>query len=167
MKKKYTPILLAFVTLLMFNCKSSTSKTDSITYGYNENFKLSESEKEISSSHLIDLYETIWDYPEFNLPINKVISHDDYQIFIAAAIENNLEETIEQVLNTKEFNFINKEESEKFTKQLLYTHNGFYIYSVIYAEKVQDIPFVISWVSKNEELISKAYNNQKLDEKIN
>lgn len=167
MKIKIKQLLLAFICFSLFNCKSSNNQPDKLTYGYNESFQLSENESEVNSSKLVDFYEVIWDYPEFNLPINKVVNHEDYYIFIAAAIENNESETINQILKTEEFEFIKEENSTKFSTQLLYQYEDFYIYSVIYAEKIQEIPFVISWVSKNEEIIVNAYNNQLLDEKIN
>lgn len=167
MKKTYLLLSFVFVASVLFSCKSSTKKSNSISYGYKENFKLSENEQEINSADLVNLYETIYNYPNFNLPLNKVVTHEDYQIFIAAAIENSEQETIDQILKTEEFEFIESENSTKFSKQLLYNYNDLYIYSVIYAEKFQEIPFVISWVSKNQELITKAYHNQLLDEKIN
>lgn len=160
-------LLLLLPIIFLAQCKSSSNNTETITFGYKETFKISDDEESAVVNNFIALHESIWNYQDFNLPLNKILLHEDYYIFISAAIENSEQETINQILKTEEFNFVENENSTKFSKQLLYTNNEYYIYSVIYTERVQGIPFVISWVSKDKDLITKAYQNQLFDEKIN
>lgn len=116
----------------------------------------------------IDLHEYIWDYDNFNLPLNKLIKGEDYFIFIAAAIENNEHEVIELLSNTEDFNILEETESSKFLKEFLYQKKDeLFIYSAIFVEKIQQIPFIVSVVSENEIFIKKSFTEKFLNDKIN
>jgi hypothetical protein len=169
MKMKITLIFtLSLLLLLNFSCKSSDSKGQSINFGFKEVISLSNSEEELKVSDYVGLYEYIWDYDHFNLPLNKLLKGDDYFIFIAAAVENSDMEVIELIRNTQSFEIQNEIDSSKFIKEILYQKNEeLHIYSVVLIEKVQQIPFIISMVSENAELIKKSFINKLLDEKIN
>lgn len=161
-------ILFSLLLLLNLSCKSSDNKGKSINFGFKEVISLSDSEEELNVGEYVELYEHIWDYENFNLPLNKLIKGDEYFIFIAAAIENNDKEVIDLIKNTESFSIQTEIDSPKFIKEILYQKNeDLHIYSVVLVEKVQQIPFVISMVSENPDLIEKSFTNKLLNEKIN
>ncbi len=68
--------------------------------------------------------------------------------------------------NTKVFNLIDQKKNDLFTSLFL-SKKDFFVIQVMYSERKQKIPFILSMVSKDSTLLKENYDKNILLSKIN
>lgn len=159
---------LVFFLISISSCRTVAEHPQKITFGFVETFKLDNDEREYSLNELIiNEYENFIYFDDFNLPLNKFINGKNYKIFISAAVENNEEELLHKLIyNANPFNLIEKKKDGLFTSLFL-SKEDFYVIQIIYSERKQKIPFLISMVSNDSILLKNIYDEKLLLSKIN
>lgn len=154
--------------ILTYSCKTAEDNTKKVNYGFVESYKLGQGESEYSLNEaIVAEYEDFIYFDDFNLPLNKYIKGNNYKIYISAAIENNEKELLHKLLNnTKVFNLIDQKKNDSFTSLFL-SKKDFFVIQVIYSERKQKIPFILSMVSKDSTLLKENYDKNILLSKIN
>ena len=167
MKKAFFYSLI-FVFTLTISCKTGANKAEKVNFGFSETYTLDKDEKEFSlTENIVNEYELFQDFEDFNLPLNKYIKGKNHSVFIAAAVENNEAEVLKKLAEEDEsIQLIDKKNDDTFT-QLLVKKNDVYGLKLIYSEQKQNMPMVISLVSKDSIIVKEKYEDDALLSKIN
>lgn len=160
MRIRFTPLLLL---ILFISCKSS--KNDQVRFAFNEYFILSDNEKEFPLNDVIvNEYESYNGMEEINIPLNRYISSPEYKIYIAVAIENTLQQTVDLYLSDLATNVLESKNEKAIS--LFCKKSDLFAIKYLYEEKHQKLPVIINVVSKDSIKIKKLYDENYIFKKI-
>ena len=137
MKKIINNSLIALSILLFSSCSSY------IRYGLTQKYYLSSVEKEIApEQERIQAYENVVNIDTLNVPLNKIIAADDYNVFLGVSLQNSAKGLLSIYKKYNEFNFLSEKEENDTLSILFKKNNGLY-YSILYDSEKDRFSYIL------------------------
>ena len=137
-----------------------------LQYGITQKFKLVQGEKEEKlRQSIVDVYEKILNPKTMDVPLNKLVKGDSYQIYFAVSLQKSPEDLKAKYEKLESVEILEKAESTDGA-ELLMVANRLYYYSYIYSSDRDKLTYLLTLESDSSIATSK-FKSHYLQDRVN
>ncbi len=153
--------------LSIFSCKEEpTIKGQKLSFGQSSCYSLGKNEmyQAVIDSVLMKKYATFYNLENVQMPINRVVTRANDTLFIALAIDNNIDK-IEQAHKVVQTHKVLEKNITDSTLAYFLAKDNQYNYRYIFQNKSSKLVFLFNYISSDSSHVSNLYDQKGYVEK--